>query len=177
MPLDHAKSSRLVRCTVLAMIAGLALLAAASRAMAVEPDEILPNAALETRARSISSELRCLVCQNQSIDDSNAPLARDLRLIVRERLKAGDTDEAVKNFVVARYGAYVLLRPPFGTETLMLWLAPPALLLLTMMFLVFKVRRDRLSREARVDVLSPAEKLRLEALLGGEAPRDGNGTA
>ena len=151
----------------------VAALFATPLAHAVEPDEILSNPAMEARARAISAELRCLVCQNQSIDDSNAPLARDLRLIVRERLKAGDSDDAVMNFVVARYGAYVLLRPPFGWETLILWLAPSALLLLTMIFLVFKVRRDRLIREARVEDLTPAEKSRLETLLASEPPRDG----
>lgn len=139
-------------------------------ARAVEPDEVLADPALEARARAISVELRCLVCQNQSIDDSNAPLARDLRLIVRERLTAGDTDEAVLKFVVARYGAYVLLRPPFGIDTLLLWLAPPALLLLTMIFLVFKVRRDRLIREGKVEALTPAEEARLDALLANSGP-------
>jgi cytochrome c-type biogenesis protein CcmH len=142
-------------------------------AQAVEPDEILANPALEARARSISAELRCLVCQNESIDASHAPLARDLRLIVRERLVAGDSDDAVRRFVVARYGTYVLLRPPFGADTLVLWLAPPALLLLTMIFLVFKVRRDRLVREGRVEALTAAEKTRLDALLARtDPPRD-----
>ena len=155
-------------------IAGLALAVSLSTsALAVEPTERLNDPAMEARARAISAEIRCVVCQNQSIDDSNAPLARDLRLIVRERLKAGDSDDAVMNFVVARYGAYVLLRPPFGWETLILWLAPSALLLLTMIFLVFKVRRDRLIREARVEDLTPAEKSRLETLLASEPPRDG----
>ncbi len=165
----HGGWARRVAFVAIAVAAILAI----PSAHAVEPDEILPNPAMEQRARAISAELRCLVCQNQSIDDSNAPLARDLRLIVRERLKAGDTDDAVKNFVVARYGAYVLLRPPFSAETLILWLAPSALLLLTMIFLVFKVRRDRLIREARVEELSPAEKSRLETLLAGDPPRDG----
>ena len=145
----------------------------ATGALAVEPDEILKDAVQEARARAISAELRCLVCQNQSIDDSNAPLARDLRLIVRERIVAGDSDAAVMNFVVARYGQYVLLRPPFGWETLLLWLAPPALLLATMIFLVFKVRRDRLIREGRIGALTPApltaaEKARLDALMASD---------
>lgn len=156
------------------LVLGAMLSFTARDARAVEPDEILSNPALEARARAISAELRCLVCQNQSIDDSNAPLARDLRLIVRERLVAGDSDEAVRKFVVARYGTYVLLRPPFGADTLLLWLAPPLLLLLTMIFLVFKVRRDRLMREAKVEALTPAEKARLDALLAeGDRPRNG----
>src|SRR5690606_18954781 len=98
------------------------------RAWAVEPDEILSDPQLESRARKLSAELRCLVCQNQSIDDSNAPLARDLRLLVRERLKAGDDDKAVMRFIVARYGEFVLLRPTFSLNTLILWLAPLVLL-------------------------------------------------
>src|SRR6185312_12019767 len=101
----------------------LALLPA-SRALAVEPDEILQDAALETRARRLSGELRCLVCQNQSIDDSNAPLAKDLRLLVRERLQAGDSDDAVLDFIVDRYGTFVLLRPPFELDTVLLWATP-----------------------------------------------------
>ena len=105
-------------------LACLAAMLAAGAAFAVEPDEILPDPALEARARAISSELRCLVCQNQSIDDSNAPLARDLRLLVRERLKAGDSDGEVLRFVEDRYGEFVLLRPPLSWHTLLLWLAP-----------------------------------------------------
>src|SRR3546814_230838 len=101
----------------------------AAPALAVNPDERLADPALETRAREISKELRCLVCQNQTIDESDAPLAHDLRVLVRERLLAGDDDEEVVAFVTARYGDYVLLRPPFQTNTLLLWLAPAALLL------------------------------------------------
>lgn len=108
----------------------IVLLFLTAPAMAVEPDEILMDPALEQRARTLSLELRCLVCQNQSIDDSDAPLARDLRLLVRERLKDGDTDQQVLDFVVQRYGEFVLLRPPFATHTLLLWLAP--LLILAM---------------------------------------------
>ena len=112
---------------------GSALLLAlflAGTAGAVEPSEMLKDPALEARARSISRELRCLVCQNQSIDDSNADLAHDLRMIVRERLAAGDSDAQVKAYLVARYGDFVLLDPPFETKTLMLWLGPAILLLL-----------------------------------------------
>jgi cytochrome c-type biogenesis protein CcmH len=97
-------------------------------AYAVQPDEVLKDPALEGRARALSAQLRCLVCQNQSIDDSDAPLARDLRLIVRERLVAGDSDAEVTRFLVARYGEFVLLRPPFAMHTLLLWLTPLLLL-------------------------------------------------
>ena len=96
----------------------------------MQPDEILPDPALESRARTLSSELRCMVCQNQSIDDSDAPLARDLRLLVRERLKAGDSDTQVLDFLTARYGQFVLLKPRFGWDTALLWLAPAGVLLI-----------------------------------------------
>lgn len=105
-------------------VAVLLSLASVSHAMAVEPDEILDDPALEQRAREISSELRCMVCQNQSIDDSDAELARDLRLIVRERLVAGDSDEEIFDYVVSRYGEFVLLKPRFSLQTAALWLAP-----------------------------------------------------
>jgi cytochrome c-type biogenesis protein CcmH len=101
-------------------------------ALAVLPDEVLKDPALEARARVLSQDLRCLVCQNQSIDDSNAPLARDLRLIVRERLTAGDSDTQVIAYLVSRYGNYVLLKPPFQRDTALLWLAPFGMLLLAM---------------------------------------------
>lgn len=113
----------MIRKAVLMISACLAL-ALASPASAVEPHEILPDAAMEARARQISAQLRCLVCQNQSIDDSNAPLAKDLRVLVRERLQTGATDGAVMDYVVARYGDFVLLRPPVNSHTLLLWLAP-----------------------------------------------------
>ncbi len=93
-------------------------------AFAVNPDEVLADPSLEARARAISAELRCMVCQNQSIDDSNAELAKDLRLLVRERLTDGDTDEQVMNYIVSRYGEFVLLKPRFETKTILLWGAP-----------------------------------------------------
>ena len=102
----------------------LVTLALASPALGVLPDEQLTNPVLEARARAISQELRCVVCQNQTIDDSDATLAHDLRVIVRERLVKGDTDEQVKAYIVHRYGPYVLLKPPFEPETLLLWLGP-----------------------------------------------------
>lgn len=106
----------------------LALLLFTIPAYAVAPDEVLKDPKLEARARAIGKELRCLVCQNQSIDDSDAPLARDLRLLVRQRLEKGDSDDAVKRYIVARYGTYVLLRPPFDPETYLLWFGPLILL-------------------------------------------------
>jgi cytochrome c-type biogenesis protein CcmH len=99
-------------------------------AFAVEPEEMLADAALEGRAREVSREIRCVVCQSQNIDDSNAPLARDLRLLVRERLAAGDTNAEARAYIVARYGDYVLLKPRFDAQTFVLWLAPAALLLI-----------------------------------------------
>ena len=107
-----------------AQFAALLLLLSMTSAFAVLPEEMLKDPALETRARDISQGLRCLVCQNQAIDDSNAPLARDLRIIVRERLTAGDSDAQVVDYVVKRYGNYVLLKPPFQADTLLLWVLP-----------------------------------------------------
>ena len=122
------------------LVLGIAL-TAAMPALAVQPDEILSDRKLEARARALSRELRCMVCQNQSIDDSDAPLARDLRLLVRERLKAGDSDKQVLDFLVARYGEFVLLRPRFEWHTAILWLGPPALLIGGGFALFFFARR------------------------------------
>lgn len=117
-----------LRNLILALCLGLVCMSVlpctSSPAHAVQPDEILSDPKLEKRAREISMELRCLVCQNQSIDDSDAPLARDLRLLVRERLKTGATNTEVIEFIVSRYGEFVLLKPPFGWHTLLLWLTP-----------------------------------------------------
>ena len=113
-----------------ALIIALLFIAGTGSALAVLPDEMLKDPALELRAREISQGLRCLVCQNQAIDDSNAPLAKDLRQIVRERLSAGDSDTQVIDYVVQRYGNYVLLKPPFQADTLLLWLLPFILMLL-----------------------------------------------
>ena len=107
----------------------LTLLLAAAPAFAVNPDEMLTDPALEARARALSAELRCMVCQNQSIDDSNADLAKDLRLLVRERITDGDSDEQVLNYIVSRYGEFVLLKPRFSVRTLLLWGAPVLLIL------------------------------------------------
>jgi cytochrome c-type biogenesis protein CcmH len=123
---------------VLLVLAFLSFAAGAS--LAVQPDEVLSDAELEARARAISVDIRCLVCQNQSIDDSDAPLARDLRLLVRERLVAGDSDGEVVDYLVDRYGEFVLLQPRFGVHTLVLWLGPFAILALAA-FAAFRWRR------------------------------------
>lgn len=140
------------------------LLFAATPALAVEPDEILDDPMLEARAREIGKELRCLVCQNQSIDDSDADLARDLRLLIRERLEAGDSDEAVIAFVVERYGDYVLLKPPLKPATYPLWLGPFAILGIAILVATFYLRRRRRAAlEPRT--LSPDEERRIQDLL------------
>ena len=139
------------------------LLALATPGLAVDPDEVLPDPALETRARAISAELRCLVCQNQSIDDSDAPLARDLRVLVRDRLKAGESDGAIRAFVVARYGEFVLLRPPFGPHTALLWLGP-ALILGGAAAWLWLARR-RAGEDRPPDTLTGDEEERLRAAL------------
>ena len=135
---------------------------------AVNPKEMLADPVLEKRAREISKGLRCLVCQNQSIDDSDADLAKDLRIIVRQRLTAGDSDSAVVDFVVARYGDFVLLKPPFKGATLVLWLGPAAIAGFGLMAMVLFYRRRRAA--GKPPPLSAEEKRRLEALLK-DAPR------
>jgi cytochrome c-type biogenesis protein CcmH len=154
-----------------AWLAALAvLLAAAGPTLAVEPDEILTDAKLEARARAISSGLRCLVCQNQSIDDSNAPLARDLRLLVRERLKAGDSDRQVMQFVEDRYGEFVLLRPAFNAHTVLLWLAP----LLVLLGAIWAAARALVRRAPQTAApLTQAEEEKLRALLSEDDRRAG----
>ena len=164
------------RSSLAALVLGLVALASVPCA-AVEPDEVLGDAKLEARARDLSAELRCLVCQNQSIDDSNAPLARDLRLLVRERLKAGDSDDGVRQFLVARYGEFVLLKPPFTAATLLLWLAP-LLALLAGIAVVWRHVRAPARAAARGTSASPAAKLsateeaRLARLLGEDKPNE-----
>jgi cytochrome c-type biogenesis protein CcmH len=127
----------------------------------VQPEEVLPDPGLEARARSISGELRCLVCQNQSIDDSDAPLARDLRVLVRERLKAGDSNAEVENYVVRRYGEFVLLRPVMAPHTMLLWFGPLLVLAAGVLGLVLARRR----RPAPIKPLTSAEEARLRAII------------
>jgi len=140
----------------------LALALIALPALAVQPDEMLKDPKLEARAREISKDLRCLVCQNQSIDDSDADLARDLRVLLRQRLVAGDSDRQAKQFLVERYGDYVLLRPPFNAETLVLWLGPLAFLLIGG-FAAFSLYRRKPASE--VKALTPEEQAKLERFL------------
>jgi cytochrome c-type biogenesis protein CcmH len=157
------------RLFVAMLLAAVAI--ASTPAFAVQPDEVLRNPQLETRARALSRELRCMVCQNQSIDDSDAPLARDLRILVRERLVAGDSDSQVLDFLVNRYGEFVLLRPRFQWQTVLLWLTPILVLLLGVGSIVVAWRRaSRAPRNAastKADALSPAEEARLAELANG----------
>lgn len=146
-------------------VVALALLAGptAMPAMAVQPDEILADEGLEARARAISAGLRCPVCRNESIDESHAPVARDLRLLVRERLVAGDSDQEVLDYVVARYGEYVLLRPDQSGANIALWLSGPTMLLLGGAIFIVAMHRRR--NAPAVEALSDKEKARLEEIL------------
>src|ERR1700733_1847477 len=135
---------------------------------AVESNEMLADHGLEARARNLSRELRCLVCQNQSIDDSEAPLAHDLRVLVRERLKAGDSDTQVVDFLVARYGEFVLLKPRLSWHTLALWGLPPAVLAIGIVMLIIVVRRRSVAPVAETANLSAAEEARLAEILHHE---------
>ncbi|MEI7608402.1 MAG: cytochrome c-type biogenesis protein [Rhodospirillaceae bacterium] len=144
----------------------VAAIAWAPSARAVLPDEMLADPALEARARDISQDLRCLVCQNQSIDDSNAPLARDLRLLVRERLKAGDSDQAVVDYVTARYGDFARLKPPFQPNTWLLWLGPLAVAALGAAGVAWRLRRRGAAPDdAAPPPLSAEERQTLARLL------------
>src|SRR5450631_385411 len=146
----------------------LGFLLVAAAAGAVQPDEVMKDPALEARARNLSAELRCLVCQNQSIDDSAAPLARDLRVLVRERLTAGDSDSQVLNFLVARYGEFVLLKPRFELHNLLLWGLPPVVLVAGMIALFVTARR-RQSANLQAPALSAAEQQRITTLVEKQA--------
>ena len=159
--------TRIRSCT--AALAGLLLLAAP--AAAVQPDEILNDPALEGRARALSQQLRCMVCQNQSIDDSDAPLARDLRVLVRERLSAGESDSQVIDYLVARYGEFVLLKPRLNARTVLLWLAPFAVLLAGAIGLIALLRR-RAHGESLLAApeLSAEEQRRVAELLEQRKP-------
>ncbi|MGX4772797.1 cytochrome c-type biogenesis protein [Bradyrhizobium guangdongense] len=154
---------------MMAAIVALLLLAVPA-VHAVQPDEIMSDPAKEARARELSRELRCMVCQNQSIDDSDAPLARDLRLLVRERIAAGDSNSQVLDFLVARYGEFVLLKPRFERQTIMLWLLAP-LLLAGGGFALWRQtrRRSRSGADVPAPPLTPDEEARLAALMSDEA--------
>jgi cytochrome c-type biogenesis protein CcmH len=152
---------------VLALV--LALLTA-TPAFAVLPGERLADPRLEERARALSQDLRCMVCQNQSIDDSDAPLARDLRVLVRERLTAGDSDRQVVDFLVSRYGEFVLLRPRFGWHTAVLWGAPALFLIGGVGYLLMAARRRRSSPAAGPAPLTDEEKAKLAVIVGADQP-------
>ena len=153
-----------MKAFLLALILSVASAPAAiSPAWAVNPDEVLPDPRMEERAREISKDLRCLVCQNQSIDDSNAPLARDLRVVVRDRLKAGDSNDQVMAYVTDRYGDYVLLRPPFKATTLALWIGPFVVLAAGVALLL-----RRLGNRTPEAELSEEESRRLQKLADSE---------
>ena len=148
---------------VIAFLVFVAVIFTGYSALAVQPDEILKDPVLEGRARALSQELRCMVCQNQSIDDSDAPLAKDLRVLVRERLTAGDSDNQVIDFLVARYGEFVLLKPRVSAHTLLLWLAPLAVLAFAAIFLM--ARRRAKAPSAAEAKLSDEEEARVAALV------------
>jgi cytochrome c-type biogenesis protein CcmH len=148
---------RLLPLVLLASLAG--------PAFAVQPDEVMKDPALETRARALSGELRCLVCQNESIDDSEAPLARDIRILIRERIGKGEGNDAVRAYLVSRYGDFILLRPPFKPETLLLWLSPVLTLGLGVAAALYARRRA----PGATPRLSEDEEARLAALTNGDA--------
>jgi cytochrome c-type biogenesis protein CcmH len=160
---------KLIAISAVLLLAALA----APAAYAVQPDEIMTDPAKEARARELSRELRCMVCQNQSIDDSDAPLARDLRLLVRERIATGDSDSQVIDFLVARYGEFVLLKPRLTPHTLLLWLLPPLALIGGGLALWFYSRR-RSNAGSAADPsllhLTEEEEARLQRLLAADAP-------
>jgi cytochrome c-type biogenesis protein CcmH len=151
---------RLIRFALLVVVA-----LASGSALAVQPDEVMKDPALEAQARALSAELRCLVCQNQSIDDSEAPLARDIRLLVRERIKQGESNDAVRAYLVSRYGDFILLKPPFKPETLLLWLSP----VLTFGLGVAAALIARRRAPHATPRLSAEEEARLAALTDGDA--------
>ncbi|WP_156150734.1 cytochrome c-type biogenesis protein [Hyphomicrobium sp. 99] len=153
------------RFPAIAFLTVWTVFAAAPAALAVQPGEMLADPALEQRARTISAELRCLVCQNQSIDDSDAPLAGDLRRLVRERLEAKDSDQQVLDYVVARYGEFVLLKPRFELSTLLLWLTPVLVLLGGLALVLRAAKKDPSSPSAP---LTEQEKAKLDAILTDE---------
>ena len=158
--------SHVAPASIAALLLLLPLLASlAGPALAVQPDEVMKDPALETRARALSAELRCLVCQNQSIDDSDAPLARDIRILIRERIGKGESNDAVRAYLVSRYGDFILLKPPFKPETLLLWLSPLITLGLGVAAALYARRRAPRSSPA----LSAEEEARLAALTADDS--------
>jgi cytochrome c-type biogenesis protein CcmH len=153
----------IMRIIRLALFVTLAL--GPAPALAVQPDELMKDPALEARARTLSEELRCMVCQNQSIDDSDAPLARDIRVLIRQRIASGESNDAVRAYLVSRYGDFILLKPPFKPETLLLWLTPALVLGVGLAAALIARRRAPQATPA----LSAEEVARLSALTGGDA--------
>lgn len=162
--LVRGAASRLALGLRLVAVAVMFAAAAAPAVRAVQPDEVMADPAQEARARALSARLRCMVCQNQSIDDSDAPLARDLRVVVREKIAAGATDDEIIDFLVVRYGEFVLLEPRFSLHNLMLWLAAPAVLVAG----GFLVWRFAVKRGGEPPPLTEAEKRRIATLLDKE---------
>lgn len=156
---------------LLALLASV--LAPLTAVHALAPDEVLADPVLEQRARALSSELRCMVCQNQSIDDSDAPLAKDLRVLVRERLVAGDSDAQVIDYLVSRYGEFVLLKPKVAWHTLALWIAGPLALIAGIAGLLVALRRQRKAQPVAASGLSAAEQAELDQILKGETSEKG----
>ena len=146
------------------LLAILAMVSLSSVAHAVEPDEVLKDPAQEARAREITRELKCVVCQNQSVDDSDAPLAKDIRVLVRERIVAGETDDAVREYIVQRYGQRVLLRPPLAIDTALIWIGPFALFVIALGTALLFLRRGR-GDALQSQPLTPEEQSRLDARL------------
>ena len=149
---------------ILRLVLAFALILAAPVARAVQPDEMLKDPALEARARDLSAQLRCLVCQNQSIDDSDASLAKDIRVLIRERISKGESNDQVRDFLVSRYGDFILLKPPFKRETLLLWLSAPLTLLLGALAIIMATRRT----VAPAPALSAEEERRLAEIAGSD---------
>jgi cytochrome c-type biogenesis protein CcmH len=159
---------------ILALVCAIVVMISSSAAYAVLPDEVMPDPAKEARARNLSRELRCMVCQNESIDDSEAPLARDLRLLVRERIAAGDSDAQALNFLVARYGEFVLLKPRLERQTLLLWLLTPFVLAMGALALWINGRRRKaISAVDPSSVqLTAEEEARIKQLMSAESASD-----
>jgi len=149
---------------LLRLAAILACLFGASMAHAVQPNEVLSDTALEARARALSAELRCMVCQNQSIDDSDATLARDIRVLIRQRIVKGESNAEIRDFLVSRYGDFILLKPPFKLETLLLWFGAPVVLVLGGLWMAL----GRSRRPPAAQALSAEEEARLAAIQRGE---------
>jgi cytochrome c-type biogenesis protein CcmH len=149
---------------LIAALLALLLALGAGPSLAVQPDEVMKDPALEARARALSAELRCMVCQNQSIDDSDAPLARDIRVLIRQRIGEGESSDAVRSYLVSRYGDFILLKPPFKPETLLLWLIAPLTLSAGLAAALLARRRAPISTPG----LSAEEEQRLAALTGEE---------